>query len=77
MYNRFETGVHPRDEIKDILSAAKDHSASLEDHVRLLEKVWANIGGILHESSFNINFYETNSGNVILSEPFASLIDIS
>lgn len=39
MYNRFETGVHPRDEIKDILSAAKDHSASLEDHVRLLEKV--------------------------------------
>lgn len=39
MYNRFETGVHPRDEIKDILGAAKDHSASLEDHIRLLEKV--------------------------------------
>ena len=39
MYNRFETGIHPRDEMKDILSAARDHTSSLEDHVRLLEKV--------------------------------------
>ncbi|KAL3880470.1 hypothetical protein ACJMK2_032706 [Sinanodonta woodiana] len=38
MYNRFENGIHPRDQISDILSAAKDHSASLEDHIRLLEK---------------------------------------
>ena len=39
MYNRFENGIHPRDQVSDILAAAKDHSSSLEDHVRLLEKV--------------------------------------
>ena len=39
MYNRFENGIHPRENVLDILSAAKDHSSSLEDHVRLLEKV--------------------------------------
>ncbi|KAJ8298540.1 hypothetical protein KUTeg_025071 [Tegillarca granosa] len=32
MYNRYENGIHPREHISDILSAAKDHSASLEDH---------------------------------------------
>ncbi|XP_076467720.1 phosphatidylinositol-3,5-bisphosphate 3-phosphatase MTMR8-like isoform X2 [Babylonia areolata] len=38
MYNRFENGIHPRENIVDILSTARDHSASLEDHVQLLEK---------------------------------------
>ncbi|KAL8587614.1 hypothetical protein ACOMHN_045303 [Nucella lapillus] len=38
MYNRFENGIHPRENIVDILSTARDHSASLEDHVHLLEK---------------------------------------
>ncbi|GFO09175.1 myotubularin-related protein 8 [Plakobranchus ocellatus] len=38
MYNRFESGVHPRESVSDIISAAKDHSVSLEDHVLLLEK---------------------------------------
>uniref|UniRef100_T1JK61 FYVE-type domain-containing protein n=1 Tax=Strigamia maritima TaxID=126957 RepID=T1JK61_STRMM len=38
MYNRFESGVHPREPIMDILSATKDHSSSLEDHVALLQK---------------------------------------
>ncbi|XP_052278880.1 myotubularin-related protein 6-like isoform X2 [Dreissena polymorpha] len=50
MYNRFETGVHPRDEVKDILSAARDHSASLEDHVRLLEKRITQICHVLGKS---------------------------
>ena len=39
MYNRFENGIHPRDQVSDILAAARDHSSSLEDHIRLLEKV--------------------------------------
>ena len=39
MYNRFENGIHPRDQVSDMLAAAKDHSSSLEDHIRLLEKV--------------------------------------
>ena len=38
MYNRFEGGLHPRENIYDIISAAKDHSSSVEDHVLLLEK---------------------------------------
>ena len=44
MYNRFENGIHPRDQVSDILAAAKDHSSSLEDHVRLIEKV--NVKGL-------------------------------
>jgi myotubularin-related protein 6/7/8 len=39
MYNRFESGLHPRENVMDTVSAAKDHSSSLEDHVHLLEKV--------------------------------------
>jgi myotubularin-related protein 6/7/8 len=39
MYNRFENGIHPRENLIDILSTARDHSASLEDHIQLLEKV--------------------------------------
>ncbi|XP_064637121.1 myotubularin-related protein 8-like isoform X3 [Lineus longissimus] len=38
MYNRFENGVHPRENVMDIVSAMKDHSTSLEDHIKLLEK---------------------------------------
>lgn len=38
MYNRFENGVHPREPITDLLSATKDHSASLEEHIMLLQK---------------------------------------
>ncbi|XP_053399742.1 myotubularin-related protein 8-like isoform X2 [Mercenaria mercenaria] len=54
MYNRFETGIHPRDQIKDILSAAKDHSSSLEDHVRLLERRLTQICQILGKSDETI-----------------------
>jgi myotubularin-related protein 6/7/8 len=39
MYNRYENGIHPRENIVDILSSTSDHCASLEDHVQLLEKV--------------------------------------
>lgn len=39
MYQRYDVGLHPREQIADVLSAAKDHSDSLEDHVSLLEKV--------------------------------------
>lgn len=39
MYNRFDSGVHPREEILDTLASGKEHSSSLEDHIRLLEMV--------------------------------------
>lgn len=39
MYSRFESGVHPREPLGDLLLASKDHSTSLEDHVQHLTKV--------------------------------------
>jgi hypothetical protein len=40
MYCRFESGVHPREPLGDMLLAICDHSSSLEDHIRLLQKVY-------------------------------------
>lgn len=42
MYSRFESGVHPREPLGDLLLASKDHSTSLEDHVQHLTKVSLN-----------------------------------
>lgn len=39
MYCRFESGVHPREPLGDLLLATCDHSYSLEDHIRYLTKV--------------------------------------
>ncbi|XP_059168052.1 myotubularin-related protein 6-like [Physella acuta] len=50
MYNRFDSGLHPRENVTDIVSAAKDHSTSLEDHVLLLEKRVTQICKLLGKS---------------------------
>lgn len=39
MYSRFESGVHPREDIGELLLTSKEHTASLEDHVQHLSKV--------------------------------------
>lgn len=39
MYCRFESGVHPREPLGDLLLATVDHSNSLEDHIKYLTKV--------------------------------------
>ncbi len=36
---RFETGVHSRENVFDNVCAIKDHTGSMEEHIRLLEKV--------------------------------------
>ncbi|XP_005111133.2 myotubularin-related protein 6 [Aplysia californica] len=54
MYNRFESGLHPRENVNDIVSAAKDHSSSLEDHVLLLEKRVTQICKLLGKSDETI-----------------------
>ncbi|OWF52869.1 myotubularin-related protein 8-like isoform X2 [Mizuhopecten yessoensis] len=54
MYNRYETGIHSREHITDILGAAKDHSDSLEDHIRLLEKRITQICKVLGKSEETI-----------------------
>lgn len=38
MYCCFESGVHPREPLGDLLLATCDHSASLDDHIHLLTK---------------------------------------
>jgi myotubularin-related protein 6/7/8 len=39
MYSRYESGVHPREPLDDLLLATSNHTASLEDHVQHLTKV--------------------------------------
>ncbi|KAK6168446.1 hypothetical protein SNE40_020977 [Patella caerulea] len=38
LYNRFENGIHPRENDVDVLSVYRQHSNSIEDHIALLEK---------------------------------------
>ncbi|KAL1459046.1 hypothetical protein WDU94_011058 [Cyamophila willieti] len=38
MYCRFENGVHPKENLADVLLATRDHSSSLDDHVKFLQK---------------------------------------
>ncbi|CAG5121603.1 unnamed protein product, partial [Candidula unifasciata] len=54
MYNRFENGLQPREHIMEIISAAKDHSSSLEDHAQLLEKRVTQICRLLGKSDETI-----------------------
>ena len=39
MYCRFESGIHPRENVVDIVCTLKDHIESLDDHRLLLETV--------------------------------------
>ncbi|XP_054263954.1 myotubularin-related protein 6 isoform X2 [Macrosteles quadrilineatus] len=38
MYCRFESGIHPRENLEELLLTCCDHSSSLEDHIKLLQK---------------------------------------
>ncbi|XP_024082511.1 myotubularin-related protein 8 isoform X2 [Cimex lectularius] len=38
MYCRFESGVHPRESVSESLLVASNHSNSLEEHIKLLQK---------------------------------------
>ena len=39
LYCRFESGVHPRENLDEVVLATADHSRSLEDHINFLQKV--------------------------------------
>jgi len=39
MYCRFESGIHPRENVVDVVCTLKDHIESLDDHRQLLEMV--------------------------------------
>lgn len=51
MYGRFETGVHPREDICDIMLTSRDHCASLEDHVQYLTKHISNFKNLISKSA--------------------------
>lgn len=38
LYCRWESGLHPRESLSDLMVAAKSHLNSLDDHIRLLQK---------------------------------------
>jgi len=46
MYCRFEGGIHPRENATDVVSMLKDHTDSMDDHRKLLEKVFICVKSI-------------------------------
>lgn len=51
MYSRFESGVHPREDIGEIMSSTQDHCTSLEDHVQYLTKHISNFKNLISKSA--------------------------
>lgn len=51
MYGRFESGIHPREPLNDILLASLDHTSSLEDHVQHLTKRIINFKNLITSSA--------------------------
>uniref|UniRef100_U5EVV2 phosphatidylinositol-3,5-bisphosphate 3-phosphatase n=1 Tax=Corethrella appendiculata TaxID=1370023 RepID=U5EVV2_9DIPT len=51
MYSRFESGVHPREPLGDLLLASKDHCSSLEDHVQHLTKRISSFKNLLSKQA--------------------------
>lgn len=51
MYARFESGVHPREDICEIMLSSRDHCASLEDHVQYLTKHISNFKNLISKSA--------------------------
>lgn len=51
MYGRFESGVHPRESMNDLLLASQDHTNSLEDHVQHLTKRIVNFKNLISKSA--------------------------
>lgn len=51
MYSRFESGVHPREPLDDLLLASQDHCTSLEDHVQHLTKRIASFKNLISKSA--------------------------
>lgn len=51
MYGRFESGVHPRESMNDLLLASQDHTNSLEDHVSHLTKRIGYLKNLISKSA--------------------------
>lgn len=64
MYCRFESGVHPRENIGELLLTSKEYSASLEDHVQHLTKRIGNFKTLISNSAKKL---QTNTSNLLQS----------
>ncbi|XP_039441156.1 myotubularin-related protein 8 isoform X2 [Culex pipiens pallens] len=64
MYSRFESGIHPREPLDDLLIASKDHSTSLDDHVQLLTRRINSFKNMISKSAKRLqgNKYVDNRG---------------
>lgn len=51
MYSRFESGIHPREPLGDLLLDSKEHCNSLEDHVQHLTKRIASFKNYISKSA--------------------------
>ncbi|XP_026840751.1 myotubularin-related protein 6 isoform X2 [Drosophila persimilis] len=51
MYCRFESGIHPREPLGDLLLDSKEHTNSLEDHVQHLTKRIASFKSYISKSA--------------------------
>lgn len=51
MYGRFESGVHPRESMNDLLLASQDHTNSLEDHVQHITKRIGYLKNLISKSA--------------------------
>ncbi|KAF2896064.1 hypothetical protein ILUMI_10108 [Ignelater luminosus] len=71
MYCRFESGVHPREPLGDLLLATCDHSHSLEDHIKYLTKKITSIKSLLlnsnekRKSKTKLNMLKSDDTNVL------------
>lgn len=63
MYCRFENDVHPREPLGDLLLATCDHSSSLEDHIKLLQKVTLQL-----YQWYSFHGFKTSNSTAIFSE---------
>ncbi|XP_013105153.1 myotubularin-related protein 6 isoform X2 [Stomoxys calcitrans] len=70
MYSRFESGVHPREPLGDLLLATKDHTTSLEDHVQHLTKRITSFKNYISKSAKKIQ--DATSSKSITKESSAT-----
>lgn len=71
MYGRFETGVHPREPLNDLLLASLDHTTSLEDHVQHLTKRIVNFKNLITNSAKRLQ----NASKLKVTEKAAEVND--
>ncbi|XP_050682931.1 myotubularin-related protein 6-like [Leptidea sinapis] len=81
MYCRYESGVHPREPLEDLLPAATEHSAALQQHIDYLARRITTFKKLLsgkkvekeRESSVVVNYQNGNLASVEIETRTAQL----